>query len=90
MEAKDFVVALVGAGLTQSVIAEKTGIPQPTISKIARGGVDDVMSRNYRKLQALYDETPAAIAVHEVGLSTAQRALTDVTGEAAATQQQAG
>jgi len=56
MEARDFVEALIGKGLTQSQIAERTGIPQPTISKVARGDVSDVLSRNYRKLQALHAE----------------------------------
>jgi transcriptional regulator with XRE-family HTH domain len=56
MEAKDYIEALMKTGLTQMGIAEKTGIPQPTISKVARGDVVDVMSRNYRKLQALYVE----------------------------------
>jgi transcriptional regulator with XRE-family HTH domain len=54
MEAQDYVKQLLAAGLTQTVIAERSGIPQPTISKIARGDVTDVMSRNYRKLQALH------------------------------------
>ena len=58
MEARDFVLALMERGLTQVDIASRTGIPQPTISKVARGEVADVMSRNYRKLQALYDVTP--------------------------------
>lgn len=56
MEARDFVEALRGAGLTQVQIAERTGIPQPTISKVERGDVADVLSRNYRKLQALHAE----------------------------------
>lgn len=56
MEARDFINALTGLGLTQSQIAERTGIPQPTISKVARGDVADVMSRNYRKLKVLHDE----------------------------------
>lgn len=56
MEAKDFVNELLGWGLTQTQLAERSGIPQPTISKIARGEVDDVLSRNYRSLQAVYDE----------------------------------
>jgi predicted transcriptional regulator len=56
MEAKDFIEALVASGMTQSEIAECTGIPQPSISKVARGDVDDVLSRNYRKLQALHAE----------------------------------
>lgn len=56
MEAKDFIAALVESGLTQSQIAERTGIPQPTLSKVLRGDVADVLSRNYRKLQALHAE----------------------------------
>lgn len=56
MEAKDFIAALVAHGLTQSQIADRTGIPQPTLSKVVRGEVADVMSRNYRKLQALHAE----------------------------------
>lgn len=56
MEAREYVTALLELGLTQKQIEEKTGIPQPTISKISRGDVEDVMSRNYRKLQALYEE----------------------------------
>jgi transcriptional regulator with XRE-family HTH domain len=56
MEAKDYVAAIRGRGLTQAQIAEKTGIPQPTVSKIERGEVSDVMSRNYRALQNLHAE----------------------------------
>lgn len=56
MEARDFIAALVQAGLTQQQIADRTGIPQPTISKVLRGDVADVLSRNYRKLQALHAE----------------------------------
>lgn len=56
MEAKDYVDAIRKLGLTQAQIAEKTGIPQPTISKIERGDVSDVMSRNYRALQSLHGE----------------------------------
>lgn len=54
MEAKDYVDAIRKHGLTQEQIAAKTGIAQPTISKIERGEVSDVMSRNYRSLQSLY------------------------------------
>lgn len=56
MEARDFIAALVDKGWTQSQIADRTGIPQPTLSKVLRGEVADVMSRNYRKLQALHVE----------------------------------
>lgn len=62
MEARDYVNALLEMGLTQAVIAEKTGIAQPTVSKVSRGEVADVLSRNYRKLQALHAETAAAKA----------------------------
>lgn len=56
MEAQDYVAAIRRKGLTQGEIAEKTKIPQPTISKIERGDVRDVMSRNYRALQTLLAE----------------------------------
>ncbi len=59
MEAKDYVTAIRAAGLTQAQIADETGIPQPTISKIERGAVSDVMSRNYRALQALHGRVVA-------------------------------
>lgn len=66
MEARDLVTDLLKSGMTQAAIAEKTGIPQPTISKISRGDVDDVMSRNYRKLQALHAEVIAAPGAPDV------------------------
>lgn len=56
MEAKDYIAAIRIYGLTQVQISQKTGIPQSTISKIERGDVQDVMSRNYRALQALLAE----------------------------------
>ena len=59
MESRDFVQALTGWGFTQAQIEERTSIPQPTISKIARGAVDDVLSRNYRSLEAMYREEAA-------------------------------
>ena len=54
MEAKDFLTAIRATGMTQAEVAAETGIPQSTISKIERGEVEDVMSRNYRALQALH------------------------------------
>ena len=61
MEAKHYLAAIrKHPDMTQARIAQRTGIPQPTISKIERGEVDDVMSRNYRALQALYE------AMHKV------------------------
>lgn len=56
MEARDYVLGMRSWKWTQAEIAEKTGIPQPTISKIERGETDDVLSRNYRSLQAVYEE----------------------------------
>lgn len=56
MEAREFIEHLCGMGMTQQQIAERTGIPQPTISKVLNGKVEDVLSANYRKLQALYEE----------------------------------
>jgi transcriptional regulator with XRE-family HTH domain len=55
MEPRELVQALKAKGLTQKQIEERTGIPQPTVSKIERGDVADVMSRNYRALLALYE-----------------------------------
>lgn len=69
MEAKDYVLALKERKFTQKQIEELTGIPQPTISKIERGDVADVMSKTYRALQDAYesgalpkDQTETAIA----------------------------
>lgn len=56
MEARDYLKAIRDHGLTQAQVAERTGIPQPTISKIERGEVSDVLSRNYRALQSLHAE----------------------------------
>lgn len=52
----DLLKAIRATGLTQAQVADRTGIPQPTISKIERGDVQDVMSRNYLALQALHAE----------------------------------
>ena len=69
MEAKDFLTAIRATGMTQAEVAAETGIPQPTISKIERGEVEDVMSRNYRALQALHRKvlrrTPAKPTAQE-------------------------
>lgn len=56
MEARDYLKAIRARNLTQAQIAELTGIPQPTISKIERGEIKDVLSRNYRALQALHTD----------------------------------
>jgi len=58
MEAKDIVQALRSRGMTQTQIADATGIPQPTISKIERGEVMDVMSRSYRALLQVLKKAP--------------------------------
>lgn len=54
MEAKDYLKAIRATGLTQAQVSARTGIPQPTISKIERGGSKDVLSRNLLALQRLY------------------------------------
>lgn len=56
MEARDFVRELISSGMTQVEIAKRTGIPQPTISKVVRGDVADVLSRTYRTLERLHRE----------------------------------
>ncbi len=56
MEARDFISDLTKAGMTQAQIAERVGLVQATVSKIARGDVNDVMSRSYRRLAALHAE----------------------------------
>jgi transcriptional regulator with XRE-family HTH domain len=60
MEPRELVLALKALGLTQKQIEERTGIPQPTVSKIERGDVSDVMSRSYRALLALHTELKQA------------------------------
>jgi transcriptional regulator with XRE-family HTH domain len=62
MDAKQLVDALTERGWTQKQIKERTGIPQPTISKIARADVADVMSRTYLALLALYQDVVSAEA----------------------------
>lgn len=54
MEPKELVLSLLAMGLTQTQIADMTGIAQPTISKVARGEIEDVLSRNYRRLETLH------------------------------------
>lgn len=56
MEAIDYLKAIRDTGLTQNQVAERTGIPQPTISKIERGDIRDVRSKSYRALAALHEE----------------------------------
>lgn len=56
MEPKDCIAEIRKMGLTQVQIAQRTGIPQPTISKIERGAVSDVMSKSYRSLMDLLSE----------------------------------
>lgn len=55
MEAFDYITALRKL-MTQEQISHETGISQSTISKIENKGVADVMSKNYRALEALYNE----------------------------------
>lgn len=64
MEARDHLQAIRAHKLTQAQIAERTGIPQPTISKIERGEVKDVMSSSYRALQRLHAELETGSGHH--------------------------
>lgn len=61
MDPREIAQALIDSGLTQVQIAERTGIPQPTLSKLLRGDVQDVLSRNYLKLLAAHDERVAEL-----------------------------
>lgn len=56
MEVRDYVLALKEKGLTQMQISDGSGITQSSISKIESGIVGDVMSKNYRALQSLYEK----------------------------------
>jgi transcriptional regulator with XRE-family HTH domain len=57
MTPQDYLKAIREKGrLTQAEIAHRTGITQGTISKLERGDVEDVLSKTYLALQALYDE----------------------------------
>lgn len=75
MDPQELVRALLGMGLTQTEIAARTGMPQPTVSKVARGAVRDVMSHSYRQLKALHDElTEADSEVRRCGAHAAPAA----------------
>lgn len=56
MKPRELVLALRAMGLTQKQIEQRTGIPQPTVSKIGLGRVADVMSRHYVALVAAYEQ----------------------------------
>jgi predicted XRE-type DNA-binding protein len=56
MKPRELVLALRAMGLTQKQIQERTGIPQPTVSKIGLGRVRDVMSRHYVALLTAYEQ----------------------------------
>ena len=56
MRPRELVLALRAMGLTQKQIEQRTGIPQPTVSKIGLGRVNDVMSRHYLALLAAYEQ----------------------------------
>lgn len=62
MQPQDIVQDLLRRKWTQDQIAARTGIPQPSISKVARGAVKDVMASRYLKLKALHEEVLAAEA----------------------------
>ena len=56
---KDSVEVLVGFGLTQKQIEEKTGISQATISRILNGEHLDPRYSTTQKLKALVEEVSA-------------------------------
>lgn len=60
MTTKELVDALLARKWTQQQIADRVGVQQSTVSKIARGDVSDVMSRTYLALLALYEEVVTA------------------------------
>ena len=62
MKPRELVQALRSMGLTQMQIQERTGIPQPTVSKIGCGRVHDVMSRHYVALLTAYEQQVKAQA----------------------------
>ncbi len=68
MKPRELVLALRATGLTQKQIEERTGIPQPTISKIGLGRVSDVMSRHYRALQVAHEQRVQELALKPVPL----------------------
>lgn len=64
MKPRELVLALRAMGLTQKQIEKRTGIPQPTVSKIGLGRVRDVMSRHYVALLDAYQEVQREAALH--------------------------
>ncbi|RSZ37116.1 MULTISPECIES: XRE family transcriptional regulator [unclassified Variovorax] len=76
MKPRELVLALRAMGLTQKQIEQRTGIPQPTVSKIGLGRVADVMSRHYVALVAAYEQRvkeEALRAAPEVGRRSSRR-----------------
>ena len=83
MEARDYIQALMDLGLNQVAIARRSEVPQSTISKVMRGEVTDVLSRNYRKLQALHAEVLAERAVSGAPVLVVNPAAQSDRGDAA-------
>ena len=54
MEAQKYLIQIRSRGLTQAEVSKKTGISQPTISKIERGSVKDVKATTLLLLQQLH------------------------------------
>ena len=73
MEAQDLLLRLLASGLTQVAISSATDIPQPTLSRLARGVTKDLPSRRVRRLQELLESRAAepaqclSAASHETG-----------------------
>jgi transcriptional regulator with XRE-family HTH domain len=63
MEAKELIEALIERGWTQQQIGVRIGMGQAAISKLVRGDVNDMLSRAYRRLEALHAEVIAEAKV---------------------------
>lgn len=65
----EIVCDLLEFGFSQNTIAERSGVHQTTISKLARGDITDVMSQTYRTLLALHQEIyPPSVTVHSLSV----------------------
>ena len=56
MKPRELALALRAMGLAQKQIEHRTGISQPTVSKIGLGRVRDIISRHYVALVGVYEQ----------------------------------
>jgi predicted transcriptional regulator len=73
MKPRELVEALRAMGLTQKQIEARTGIPQPTVSKIGLGRVRDVMSRHYLALLKVYEQEMSGQVVQPARVYTPRK-----------------